>query len=102
MPQARIEFEWIADGRWVGEVEVGGLMAKRQRISAVSFDEAISKVMETYRTLSGGAVHSMDIGFKDDASRNAASSPSKACPKCGKVFERGLHFHVKACKGAEA
>jgi hypothetical protein len=22
------------------------------------------------------------------------------CPKCGKFFARGLHFHAPACKGA--
>lgn len=24
--------------------------------------------------------------------------PKNACPNCGKVFNRGLHLHVRACR----
>jgi hypothetical protein len=31
----------------------------------------------------------------------AAPALKGVCPKCGKHIGRGLHFHVKACVGAQ-
>lgn len=51
MTLARIEIEQIEAARWVAEVEVGGLVAKRRRVVASNFDALIDVVAATYRDL---------------------------------------------------
>jgi hypothetical protein len=48
MPLCRIELECINDNRWVGEIEVGGLIARRARVTADTLRDALVQVAERY------------------------------------------------------
>lgn len=48
MPLSRIEIEQVDYNRWVAEVEVGGLMAKRFNASGTTFPEIIERVQAIY------------------------------------------------------
>lgn len=55
MPTTRIEIE-NANGRWVAEVEVGGMIARRRHLVCLSFDEVIGKVIAAYREVNPEAL----------------------------------------------
>ncbi len=49
MPLSRIEIEQTAADRWVAEVEVGGLIARRATVRGSSFEEVMIAVEDAYR-----------------------------------------------------
>ena len=51
MPLARVEIEQIESHRWVAEVEIGGFMAKRRRVTATDWDSIMAAVVETHDAL---------------------------------------------------
>jgi hypothetical protein len=51
MPLAKIEIEQIEGNRWVAEVEAGGFNIRRERVTAGSFDDVVSSVIDKYREM---------------------------------------------------
>jgi hypothetical protein len=49
MPLTRIEIEQIEQTRWVAEVEVGGMTARRVTVRGGSFEEIMIGVEDAYR-----------------------------------------------------
>jgi hypothetical protein len=49
MPLTRIEIEQIEQTRWVAEVEVGGMTARRITVRGGSFEEIMIGVEDAYR-----------------------------------------------------
>jgi hypothetical protein len=70
MPHTKIEIEEIEKDRWVAEVEVGGLQARRQRLTARSDVEILLAVAE--------ALHQMTPGGSDLVDRLIAAPGRKA------------------------
>jgi len=48
MPLARIEIEQIEATRWVAEVEIGGFMSKRTRVTGDDYQGIMGAVIEAY------------------------------------------------------
>ena len=51
MPYVTINVEQTARDRWVGEFEAGGIVARREKVIATSFVEAMAKVVDAYQRL---------------------------------------------------
>lgn len=49
MPLTRIEVEQLSGTRWVAEVEIGGISARRRHIVGQDFDDVMTQIYETYR-----------------------------------------------------
>jgi hypothetical protein len=62
MPLSRIDIEQTAPDRWIAEIEVGGLIAKRQFESAPYFDEIVIKVISAYAAMTGKPNEPRDAG----------------------------------------
>ena len=57
MAFARIEIEQLERDRWVAEVELGGLIARRRRVTAHDFHQVIAQVIATHDEFAAHPAH---------------------------------------------
>lgn len=77
MPQTRIEIEEHGVNAWTGEIEVGGITARRTPVRAGSFSEVMEQIAEVYYTAQLGVPEPIDGDAAPEQRRRGPGRPRR-------------------------